>query len=331
MSIGILAIFSAVLLSAVSAVFSVSGITTIFSGAALSAGVMGGVLEVSKIAATVWLYHFWKKANLLMKGYFFAAILVLIVISSLGIFGYLSKAYVGQSTATNQIDSRIERIERSIDREELQIERAEEQLTLLDQAIEQYIELNAVTRGLDRRQEQQAEREALNQIIRDAETAIAEYQDERLALRDTRNELEVNVGPIKYIAALLYGQDRAVDYYDDAARMLILLLVVVFDPFAVLLMVAGQQAIETRKTKRKRRTRRTKNPSPQPKPTPAQEPQPPSEVPPSNSPETVTPTEEAVRDDTEIAAHERNSITNFAHAAPDVPPKLTKTRRTKKA
>lgn len=249
MSIGILAIATAVLLSIISAVFSVSGIMTIFAGAALSVGIMGGVLELSKITATVWLHQFWKTANRLMKTYFMLAVVILIFISSLGIYGYLAMAYVGQSTESNQLNSQISRIEQRIERSQTEIERSEKQLELLDDAIDQYIELNAITRGLDRRDEQAEEREAINQRITNAEDDISEYQDEILEIQQRQNEIEVNVGPIKYIAALLPGEEEG--NYDRSARILMILFVIVFDPFAVLLMVAGQVSIENRRPKTK--------------------------------------------------------------------------------
>lgn len=312
MGIGILAIASAVLLSIISAYFSVSGITTIFSAAAISVGIMGGILELSKIAATVWLYNFWKKAAILMKFYFIVAIVILISISSIGIYGYLAKAYVGQSVATNQVETRIERYQQYIDREEKTITRAEDQLELLDRAIEQYIELNVVTRGLESREEQEEERAQLTDTIEQAEEKIAEYESTILDLQDEKNRLEVNVGPIRYIAAVFYGEDEAQQYYDDAVRILILLFVLVFDPFAVLLMVAGNMAMQ--KKKRSRRAKKTRTIKPQPEP--------PKPVEPTQAPakkKEVAPTPEPESSDEEPPLNE-------------TPPKLTpkKVKRTRK-
>lgn len=250
MFIGILAILSAIVLSVTSAFFSINGIITIFSGAAIGAGIMGGVLEFSKISATIWLYHFWKKANKLLKSYFVIAIVILIVISTAGIYGFLAKAYVGQSESTNQIETKIERVNRYIEREESAIQRANEQLNQLDKAIEKYIELDVVTKGLNQREEQEEERKRLNNRIVEAENKIADYEDKLFELKEELNTLEVNVGPVKYIAMLLYGEENAEDFYDNAARILIILIVIVFDPFAVLLMVAGNVALD-RKPKKK--------------------------------------------------------------------------------
>lgn len=243
MFVGILSITAAILLSIISAYFSIDGWMTLFSGAAIAAGVMGGVLEFAKVSATIWLYNFWKSAARIMKGYFLTAIAVLILISSIGIYGFLAESYVGQEAETSNIQDRIERVQQQIGREERRIENAEEQLSILDSAIERYIELNVVTRGMDSREEQREEREDFRDQIYSAEEQIADYEQQLLELKQEQNTQEVNVGPIKYIAAALYGETNVTDYYDNAARILILLFVFVFDPFAVLLMVAGNMSL----------------------------------------------------------------------------------------
>lgn len=317
---GILSITAAILLSIVSAFFSVSGITTIFSGAAISAGVMGGVLELSKIAATIWLYNFWKKAAFIMKAYFFAAIVILIMISSIGIYGYLAKAYVGQEAVGVQIDTRIERYQNYIDRELASIERAEEQLDLLDRAIEQYIDINVISRGLDRRENQREEREQLTSQIEEAEQQIAEYEDQIFELQTQKDTAEVNVGPIRYIAAAIYGEERAEQYYDNAVRILIILFMVVFDPFAVLLMVAGNIALEKKKRSNRARHSTKKKPAKPPK---KEEPTPVSTAP-----------DEPVEGGTQKPVAKPTNQSQLKTDPPRVngePPKLTrKVRRTRK-
>lgn len=255
MFIGLLAIFSAIVLSVVSAAFSIQGIITIFSGAVLGAGVMGGTLEFSKIVATIWLYSWWKKASKLLKAYLVFAVVVLITISSIGIFGFLARAYVGQRNPGQEIEGRITRIDLSIEREERNIDRSQEALDLLDQSIEQFFSLNAISLGLQRREEQRSERDFLRQEMVESQQRIDELLDERFRLENQLNEFTVNVGPIEYIAVLIYGEQNAEDNFDNAARILIILFVLVFDPFAVLLMVAGNISFdENRKTKRRRRS-----------------------------------------------------------------------------
>ena len=255
MFIGLLAIFSAIVLSVVSAAFSIQGIITIFSGAVLGAGVMGGTLEFSKIVSTIWLYSWWTKASKLLKAYLVFAVVVLVAISSIGIFGFLARAYVGQRNPGQEIEGRITRIDLSIEREERNIDRSQEALDLLDQSIEQFFSLNAISLGLQRREEQRSERDFLRQEMVESQQRIDELLDERFRLENQLNEFTVNVGPIEYIAVLIYGEQNAEDNFDNAARILIILFVLVFDPFAVLLMVAGNISFdENRKTKRRRRS-----------------------------------------------------------------------------
>lgn len=259
MFIGILNIVAAIVLSIVSAFFSVTGIQTIFSGAVVGATLMGVSLEFSKITATVWLYSWWKKAAKFIKYYLVFAIVVLILISSIGIYGYLSKAYVGQEVSTSNISTQIDRIETSIERQQNDIERAKQGLKALDDAIQIYFDYDQATKGLEQREEQTNERERYNQIINDAQDKINELQDQKFVLLQEENEQSVNVGPIKYIATLIYGEENAESNYDDAARIFILLLVIVFDPFAVLLMVSGNLAIDKSRKKKRKTQKKAQN------------------------------------------------------------------------
>ena len=262
MFIGILLIVSAILLSIVSMVFSITGIITIFSGAALGAGIMAGVLEFSKISATLWLYSFWRKANFLMKTYFMIAVVILISISTLGIFGYLARAYVGQGESTQRIKTEIDFIEQSIQNEQEGVVRAQTQIDQMDENFSSMIEGNFITKGLEMRDSYEKERENLIAYIQEARESINDYQAQKLLYQQELNTLEINVGPVKYMAILLYGEDNAEQYYDNAARLLIILIVIVFDPFAVLLMVAGNIALDREPRKRRGRPKGSKNKKP---------------------------------------------------------------------
>lgn len=259
MFIGIFNIVAAVILSLVSAYFSVTGIQTIFAGAAIGAAIMGASLEFSKIAATVWLHSWWKKASKLLKYYLVFAVTVLIVISSIGIYGYLARAYIGQQGPVTQIETRIERIDQSVARYERDIERAQEALDLLDESIDIYFDYDQATVGLEQREKQSEDRDRLIADINEAQDRIDELEDDRFGLKTEMSNLESNVGPIKYLSALVYGEDNAEENYDKTARIFILLLVIVFDPFAVLMMVSGNIALENVAESKKR-----KKPGPKP-------------------------------------------------------------------
>ena len=252
MFIGILNIIAAVVLSAVSAYFSVTGIRIIFSGALLGATFMGASLEFAKITATVWLYTWWKKSSRLLRYYLIFAIIALIVVSSVGIYGYLARAYVGQRNPGQEIKNRIERIDQSIEREENAISQAESGLNQLDVVIDRYFALDFLTHGITKRNEQKPERNALKDTIIEAEDEISILLDERFILKNQFDDFSIDVGPIEYIAILLYGEDDAENNFDNAVRILIVLLVLVFDPFAVLLMVCGNVSIAKSHGRKKR-------------------------------------------------------------------------------
>ena len=252
MFIGILNIIAAVVLSAVSAYFSVTGIRIIFSGAILGATLMGASLEFAKITATVWLYTWWKKSSRLLRYYLIFAITALIVVSSIGIYGYLARAYVGQRNPGQEIKNRIERIDQSISREENAISQAGGALRQLDVVIDRLFELDYLGYGITKRNEQKPERDALKNTIREAEDEISILLDKRFTLKNEFDDFSVDVGPIEYIAVLLYGEDDAESNFDNAVRVLIVLLVLVFDPFAVLLMVCGNISIDKSRGRKKR-------------------------------------------------------------------------------
>ena len=252
MFIGILNIIAAVVLSAVSAYFSVTGIRIIFSGALVGATLMGASLEFAKITATVWLYTWWKKSSRLLRYYLIFAITALIVVSSIGIYGYLARAYVGQRNPGQEIKNRIERIDQSISREENTISQAEGAFMQLDVVIDRLFELDYLGYGITKRNEQKPERDALKVTIIEAEDEISILLDERFQLKNAFDDFSVDVGPIEYIAVLLYGEDDAESNFDNAVRVLIVLLVLVFDPFAVLLMVCGNVAVDKSRDRKKR-------------------------------------------------------------------------------
>lgn len=259
LTIGILSILSAIILSIVSAVFSITGLQTIFSGAVLGITIMGASMELAKVSATLWLYSSWKKSKKLLKTYFIIAITILIVISTLGIFGYLSKAYVGQESVITQYDNKIERFEKNIELKQRKIKRANKDIELLNDALQSYIDIDVITRALDKREEQEEERNKLHNIINEAESNIAEYEDKIYELKNEKEKFQVNVGPVKYMAILLYGEEDAEDFYDNAARIFIILLCIVFDPFAVLLMVSGNISIDSYRRRKKQKNKVKKN------------------------------------------------------------------------
>ena len=239
MFLTILTFLSAISISVIAAGYSIIGLATLFAGSAVAIIAMGSALEVGKLVAASWLYHNWRSSiPRLLKAYLFTAIIILVFITSMGIFGFLSKAHLDQVKPTSSNNIKIELIEKQIDQQELIIERAEKQLTLLDKALEVYIDKEYVSRGLKERKKQEAERKELTTAINNASDEIADLTLQKSEIELTQDKIEAEVGPIKYVAELIYGE-QAKDNFDKAVRIVILILIFVFDPLAVLLLIAA--------------------------------------------------------------------------------------------
>lgn len=256
MILALITLFTALAISAVAAFYSIVGLMAIFSASALSIAIMGAVLEVGKLITASWLYQNWKTIPKLLKYYLTSAVVVLMFITSMGIFGYLSKSHIDAGTNTSQLQIKLERLNNYIKSEQKTIDRAERQLENLDKALERYVELGAVSKGLDRRLEQEEERDILTSMVNKSQLKIDEYLDEKSEYDLEIKNFEVEVGPLKYISALIYGDD-ALNFLDSAVRIVILILVFVFDPLAVLLVVAANISInDYNNRKRKERLKK---------------------------------------------------------------------------
>ena len=251
MVLALVTLITALGISAVAAFYSIVGLMAIFSASALSIAVMGIVLEIGKLITASWLYQNWKRVPFLLKSYLTIAVIVLMFITSMGIFGYLSKAHIDQGSGTSELYVKVERLDNRIISERKIITRAEKQLSALDSALDKYLELGAVSKGLKKREDQEQERNALTNTINNAQSRIDKLLDEKSEYKLQINSFEVEVGPLKYISALVYG-DEALDYIDTAVRAVILILVFVFDPLAVLLIIAANISFAEYNEKRKR-------------------------------------------------------------------------------
>ena len=349
MFIAILTLLSALSISGVAIFYSVIGLATIFPGAFWPVVIMGSVLEVGKLVTASWLYRNWKHTRFLLKSYLTIAVVILSLITSMGIFGFLSKAHLEQNLAEDTVTQRIEIINGKIEsqktyikRQQLVIDRAEKSLvrtnvsnsdaielekqslkdvqdkfkTLLAVETNAVKELNARMTILDKdvsdvlksnksffneekaaaelKASQKEERNLINVRIAEAQKRIAglkqDYANdtsvitaridklragvvddksdetnkiaiaeenilnaqnniddliiEREPLEAKMIKLEAEVGPVKYIAALVvdWGVTSEVNT-SEAVRWVILIIIFVFDPLAVLLLVAANQSL----------------------------------------------------------------------------------------
>ena len=258
MILAIITLLTALGISAVAAYYSIVGLMAIFSASAMSIAIMGVVLEIGKLITASWLYQNWKRVPFLLKSYLTLAVVVLMFITSMGIFGYLSKAHIDQGKGVAEIYLKVERVDNRIETERNTIARYEKQLTNLDTALNRYLDLGAVSKGLAKREEQEPERRELVRLINESQKRIDDFLTERSEYQLQIISFEVEIGPIKYISALIYG-DEALDYIDTAVRAVILTLVFVFDPLAVLLLISANMSMQDyNEQKRKMLLRRKK-------------------------------------------------------------------------
>jgi hypothetical protein len=244
----IITFLSAISISVIAAGYSIMGLATLFAGAVIPIIAMGSALEVGKLVAASWLYNNWRNPLVpkTIKAYLTSAVIVLIFITSMGIFGFLSKAHLDQVQPTSSNNIKIELIDKQITSQQNIIDRSQNTLDRLDAALDKYIDMEYVTRGLKERAKQKEEREALNLAINNAIDEIAKLTEEKGTLQLEQDKIEAEVGPIKYIAELIYG-DEAKDHFDKAVRWVIIVLIFVFDPLAVLLLIAANISLRTRK------------------------------------------------------------------------------------
>ena len=243
----IITFFSAISISVIAAGYSIVGLTTLFAGAVVPIIAMGSALEVGKLVAASWLYNNWRNPLVpqSIKAYLTMAVIALIFITSMGIFGFLSKAHLDQVRPVSSNEIKIELVTNQIEREQIIIDRSQKTLTLLDQTLEKYIDLEYVTRGLKEREKQKPERDALTLAINEASDKIGELTLKKSELALELDRIEAEVGPIKYIAELIYGEG-AKDHFDEAVRWVIVVLIFVFDPLAVLLLIAANISLRSR-------------------------------------------------------------------------------------
>jgi hypothetical protein len=232
-------------LSALAAYYAVMGLIAIFAAAVVPIALMGSLLEASKLVVASWLYRNWKQIPTLMKSYFVGALIVLMMLTSMGIFGFLSKAHLDQAIPTGDVQSKLALIDEKIKTEKENINANRKELTQLDAQVDQTISRTTEASGAERaitiRRGQQKERARILNEIGTAQAKIAKYNEERAPIASEVRKVEAEVGPIKYIAALIYGDESANDttMLEKAVRIVTILIVIVFDPLAVLLLIAA--------------------------------------------------------------------------------------------
>jgi len=208
---------------------------------------MGVALEVSKLAATVWLKQNWSRAPNFIRGYLLSAIAILMLITSMGIFGFLSKAHSDQSLVSGDVQSKIAIYDEKIKTEKENIEANRKALKQMDEGVDQVLGRSADEKGADKavalRKSQQKERARLQAEISQSQKSIAELNDARAPIAAEVRKVEAEVGPIKYIASFVYGETNET-ILEKAVTWVIIIIVIVFDPLAVILLLASQYSFQ---------------------------------------------------------------------------------------
>jgi hypothetical protein len=238
---------NAVALSIIAEYYAIMGLMAIFSGSPISIAVMGAILGLSKILVTSWLYRYWKDTSLLLKTYFSSAIIILMLLTSMGIFGYLSKAHLDQGVVSSDVAAAVSLIDEKINIQKENINAARKTLSQLDNQVDAALSRSTDAAGADRssgiRRSQARERTRLLEDISTGQKEIAKLNEQKAPIAIELRKAEAEVGPIKYIAAFIYEDSTDQNSLEKAVRWLIVLIVLVFDPLAVLMFIAVNQTL----------------------------------------------------------------------------------------
>ena len=243
-----LALLSGLTISAVAIWYSVAGLVSIFAAAVIPIIVMGVALEISKLIATVWLKLNWTRAPVFIRTYLLVAIAVLMLITSMGIFGFLSKAHSDAGLVSGDVMAKISVYDEKIKTAKDNIDANRKALKQMDEAVDQIMGRSSDEKGADKavqiRRSQAKERGRLQAEIAAEQKTIASLNEARAPIAAEVRKVEAEVGPIKYIANFIYGDNPDANILEKAVTWVIIIIVVVFDPLAVILLLASQYSFQ---------------------------------------------------------------------------------------
>lgn len=241
-------LFVALCISAIAAWYSVIGLTAIFAGAVIPIIVMGSILEVAKITTTVWLHRYWDRAGYAIRTYLTVAVVALACLTSMGIFGLLSKAHLEQNVVSGDVGAQVALLDEKIKTQRDNIDLARKALAQMDSQVDQRLARGDTESGAERavqiRRQQAKERAALQVEIVNAQKEISKLNEQRAPIATQLRKVEAEVGPVKYIAALIYGDNPDITTLERAVRWVIILIVIVFDPLAIVLILAANNSLK---------------------------------------------------------------------------------------
>jgi hypothetical protein len=253
MILAYLLLLTGLTISAVAIYYSVVGLTAIFSAAAIPIMIMGVSLEVAKLVCATWIKQYWTQVPRLMKTYMVTAVVLLMLITSMGIFGFLSKAHNDQNLVSGDVQSKIAIYDEKIRTARDNIEAGRKQLQQMDAAVDQVMGRSTDEKGADKavaiRNGQKRDRAAIAKDIETNQKIISALNDEAAPIRAEVRKVEAEVGPIKYIAAFIYGVEPDATMLEKAVTWIIITIVVVFDPLAVIMLLASQMTFAWKRGK----------------------------------------------------------------------------------
>ena len=235
-------------LSVIAAYYSIAGLTAIFAAAVIPIIVMGGILEIGKVVVTLWLHEYWRQCRLLMKLYLVPAVAVLMLITSMGIFGFLSKAHSDQSLVGGDVQAKIAVYDEKIKTAKDNIDANRKALKQMDEAVDQIMGRSTTETGADKavaiRRAQAKERVRLQSEIATEQKTITQLNEERAPIAAEVRKVEAEVGPLKYIAKLIYGDNPDANLLEKAVTWVIIVIVAVFDPLAIMMLLAATESLK---------------------------------------------------------------------------------------
>jgi hypothetical protein len=242
---------TAIALSAVAEYYSIIGLIAIFAASPIAVGIMGAVLGIAKLVTVSWLFRNWRNAPKLLKYYFIVAITILMFITSLGIFGFMSKAHGEQSLVTSSAIEKVSVYDEKILASKSNIDQSRKALKQLDESVDQIMARSTSEAGASKaaglRRSQQAERKRLLENIEAEQKRVLDLTEESAPSRTSLRQIEAEVGPLKYIAKFIYGE-ASTEILDKSVTWVIILLIFVFDPLAVLMMIAANYSLRAQRT-----------------------------------------------------------------------------------
>lgn len=253
MHLAYLLLITGLTISGVAIYYSVIGMAAIFSASPIPIYIMFTILEIAKLVVVSWLKANWDRSPAFIKTYMSTVILVLMMITSMGVFGFLSKAHLDQNLVSGEVLDKVAVIEEKIKTQRENIDAARKALKQMDESVDQTVARStsekSVSKAVDIRRSQNKERGLLRSEIESAQKEIARLNEERAPIAKDLRKVEAEVGPIKYIATFIYGDNPDQNVLEKAVTWVIIMVVIVFDPLAVIMLLAAQMSFAWNKVK----------------------------------------------------------------------------------